>query len=107
MNPSIHSTSASSARYAAIPEMTLNSLMLYVNEGVPTGSFLRSVLSNDLFGAFERADQPNRDAIGLLVTYIYNEIPSCCWGSREHYHSWLERKRNERETAIERAEPTV
>lgn len=99
MNPSIHSTSASSARYSAIPEMTLNSLMLYVNEGVPTGSFLRSVLSNDLFGAFERADKENRDAIGLLVTYIYNEIPSECWGTREHYHSWLERKRNEREAA--------
>lgn len=95
--PSIHSTAASSARYAAIPEMTLNSLSLYVNEGVPTGSFLRSVLSNDLFGAFERADQGNRDAIGLLVTYIYNEIPAECWGTREHYHSWLERKRNERE----------
>lgn len=97
--PSIHSTSASSARYSAIPEMTLRSLALYVNEGVPTGSFLRSVLSNDLFGAFERADQENRDAIGLLVTYIYNEIPSCCWGSRELYHQWLDRKRNERETA--------
>ena len=94
---SIHTTPASSARYSAIPEMTLQSLTLYVNEGVPTGSVLRSVLSNDLFGAFERADQPNRDAIGLLVTYIYNEIPSCCWGSRELYHQWLDRKRNERE----------
>lgn len=95
--PSIHSTSASSARYAAIPEMTLNSLSLYVNEGVPTGSFLRSVLSNDLFGAFERADQENRNAIGLLVTYIYNEIPSGCWGSREIYHAWLKQKHDERE----------
>lgn len=97
--PSIHSTSASSARYAAIPEMTLAALTRYVNDGVPTGSFLRSVLSNDLFGAFERADQPNRDAIGLLVTYIYNEIPSECWGTREHYHAWLDRKRAEREAA--------
>lgn len=97
--PSIHSTSASSARYAAIPEMTLQSLRLYVDEGVPTGSFLRSVLSNDLFGAFERADQGNRDAIGLLVTYIYNEIPSECWGTREHYHQWLDRKRAQREAA--------
>lgn len=99
MNPSIHSTSPSSARYSAIPEMTLHSLSLYVNEGVPTGSFLRSVLSNDLFGAFERADQQNRDVIGLLVMYIYNEIPSECWGTRKHYHAWLDRKRAEREAA--------
>lgn len=98
--PSIHSTAASSARYAAIPELTLRSLMLYVNDGVPTGSFLRSVLSNDLFGAFERADQQNRDTIGLLVTYIYNEIPAECWGTREHYHQWLDRKRAEREAAM-------
>jgi hypothetical protein len=74
-------------------------LTRYVNEGVPTGSFLRSVLSNDLFGAFERADRENRDSIGLLVTYIYNEIPTSCWGTREIYHAWLERKRAEREAA--------
>lgn len=98
LTPSIHTTSASSARYAAIPEMTMQSLTLYVNEGVPTGSFLRSVLSNDMFGAFGRADQSNRDAIGLLVNYIYNEIPSGCWGTREIYHAWLKQKYDERET---------
>lgn len=83
----------------SIPEHTLASLQRYATEGVPTGSFLRSVLSNDLFGAFSRADLENQRAIGAIVTYVYNEMPSGCWGSREIYHRWIELKRAEREAA--------
>lgn len=58
------------------------SLKLYVEHKVPTGSFLEAVLSNDLFDAVGRADSANIKQIDEIVKYIFNELPSNCWGNR-------------------------
>jgi hypothetical protein len=75
-----------------IPPRTLESLRRYADFGVPTGSFLRAVLCNDLFGTYDRADNENRAAIGAILQYVYNEMPANCWGSREVYHQWMATK---------------
>lgn len=61
------------------------SLKLYVKNKIPTGGFLRSVLENDLFGAVGRADLENKKRIPEICQYIYNEIPSICWGSKKMF----------------------
>jgi len=72
-----------------VPKHTLSALSHYVNLGIPTGGFLRSVLSNDLMGSFARADDFNLKAMKEIVSYIYNELPSNCHGSADRYLDWL------------------
>jgi hypothetical protein len=63
----------------------------YVAERVPTGSFIRAVLENNLREAFGRADDDNRADLFEIVCYCYNDIPAGCWGSPERVRRWLER----------------
>ncbi len=56
---------------------------------VPTGDFLRAVLSNDLREAIGRADDGNLDALIHIVAYCYNDIPGHCWGTPEAVEGWL------------------
>jgi predicted nucleotidyltransferase len=76
----------------------IESIKRYVDHGVPTGDFLRAVLSNDLMSAMGRADIYNRACLFEIATYIYNTVPADAWGSREKYKAWIDRKANERET---------
>ena len=81
-----------------MPDYTKDSLLRYANSGIPTGGFLYYVLSNDLFGAIGRADENNIMALHDICSYIYNKMPSTCWGSREIVGEWLERFRSKRES---------
>ena len=64
-----------------IPTKIKEAIDRYVQERIPPGGFLQSVLGNNLIGAFGGADDENRKALFDIVSYIYNEIPSNCWGS--------------------------
>jgi hypothetical protein len=61
----------------------------YVQARIPTGSFLKAVLSNDLKEACARADYLNQHLLFEIVAYLYNEVPSKCWGSPEKVQAWL------------------
>lgn len=80
-----------------MPRRTFESIQRYVQYGVPTGDFLKAVLSNDLFGAFDRADEENWECLGDICRYIYNHIPSNAWRSIEKINNWLLHKLEERE----------
>lgn len=60
------------------------------------GDFVRSVLANDLKGAFARADMFNRAALLDIVSYVYMKIPYNCHGSYEIVDAWIENKKLER-----------
>jgi hypothetical protein len=47
-------------------------------------------LTNDLTGAVSRADFDSLQAIPAIVSYLYNEVPSVCWGSKEKVKAWGE-----------------
>lgn len=68
----------------------IRSLDRYARERIPTGGFLRAVLSNDLRGAFGRADADNRAALADIVSYVYNFLPAACWGSPQAVAAWLQ-----------------
>ena len=74
----------------------------YVNHRIPTGAFLEAVLSNDLKGAFGRADEDNRRDLFEIVSYCYNEIPGDCWGSPERVSAWLKQEDAPAEPSDER-----
>ena len=68
----------------------LDSLQRYVNAGVPLGSFLEAVISNNLRRACEQADDQNIHLIPVYVAWLYNEAPGGCWGSPESYQKWID-----------------
>lgn len=79
--------------YQEVPRGTLNSLILYAQEGVPTGGFLHAVLSNDLRGAVARADKANLQAIKSIVEFVCNQLPQLCHGSPDKVAAWIETAR--------------
>lgn len=72
-----------------IPDNIKESLTAYVEQRRQPGDFLRSVLANDLSGACGRADHKNKLVLCDIVQYIFNDIPSICWGSYEKVEAWL------------------
>jgi hypothetical protein len=72
-----------------IPDYTFEAIQRYVADHIPPGDFLRAVLTNDLMGAMERADDNNREALFEICSFIYSEVPSLCWGSEERVRLWL------------------
>jgi len=79
--------------YDKMPAATLQALERYRDKKVETGGFLRAVLSNDLEQAVTRADKENREALPIIVTWVFNELPSGAWGSYEEYRAWVTREK--------------
>jgi hypothetical protein len=73
----------------SVPVALLDGLELYATRGVPTGDFLRAVLSNDLRMAVGRADDRSLAALREIVMFTYNEMPPLCQGSPERVASWI------------------
>lgn len=65
-------------------------LELYAFDGYPLGDFLTAVVENDLFEAIGRADSYNRATIWQICSFIWNELPSTCWGNPEKVKAHLE-----------------
>jgi len=61
----------------------------YVEHHHRTGGFLQAVLSDKLIEAISRADEQALDNLPHIVAYLWNEVPSGCWGSPEKVQSWL------------------
>ena len=76
-------------------EYIKETLERYVSDRCPTGGFLYAVLCNDLTQACAKADMRNQRMLFDIVTYIYNNIPSICWGSPEKVDAWLAGEDNE------------
>lgn len=73
-----------------LPETLKEGLIAYAEHKCPTGSFLKAVLSNDLFEAIGRADFISRDHLPVIADFIRNQLPRECWGSKEIVEKWLE-----------------
>ena len=80
-----------------VPIHTQKGINNYVCSGVPTGSFLRAVFSNNLFEAFCRADSDNTENMLGIVTFIHNYVPHCCYGDEDTIREWLRLHREEPE----------
>ena len=84
-------------RGATLPESLQESLNAYADTGRPTGGFLEACIDNDLRAAVLHADETSFAAIPAIVGFLYNEMPSGCWGKQGAFSAWVERKHAERE----------
>ena len=71
-----------------VPSHMHGGIKRYTLQGIPPGSFLEALLSNDLMGAFRRADDENQRAMFGWACFLYNHVPSECYGSPEKYRAW-------------------
>ena len=72
-----------------MPAILLAGLKRYYYDKIPTGTFLRAVLENNLSQAILGADSENLKLIYEIVSFIYDELPENCWGSPEKVANWL------------------
>ena|ERR1035437_4752584 len=84
-----------------IPEYMMEGLSNWKLYGIRPGSFLLSVLKNDLRNACENADRENIHNLPTYIAYLYNEAPEGCWGSREKVDRWEVYKLAERKAKEE------
>jgi len=61
----------------------------YINKRTPPSHFLRAVLENNLKEAFGQADMSNRARLFDLTSFMYCEVPTACWGTKERVALWL------------------
>ena len=72
-------------------EAIKESLDRYAKDRIPPGGFLKAVLENDLMSAIARADHMNRQRLPEICKYVFNELSSSIWGSREKVQNHLKR----------------
>lgn len=80
------------ADWTLIPDHMIGGLRRYFENGIRPGEFLTAVLSNDLRGAFERADHINERRVRDYMVFLYNYAPYGSWGSPEQFKAWIDHK---------------
>ena len=74
-----------------LPEYMWGSVERYLSHGISPGGFLTAVLCNDLVEAVSRADDCNVHKLGDWLIFLYNDVPSGCWGTADKFHAWMNR----------------
>lgn len=75
--------------YSRLPEHMRDGMRLYIEKGIPPGSFMTSVLSNDLMGAMGRADHINQNRLFDYCVFLRSHAPIGSFGSPEHVKDWI------------------
>ena len=72
-----------------IPDHMMGAIRRYVDDGLPPGSFLEAVITNNLRDAVAYADATNINLLPEYVRHFYNDEPSGCWGSEANMQEWM------------------
>lgn len=76
-----------------VPAHLHSGLVRYIITGIPTGDFLRAVLSNDLILTACRADDDlTITELRALVRWVNSEAPSKCHGNHNKVQDWIQQK---------------
>lgn len=72
-----------------IKESLRTGLHNYLIHNLHPGSFLTSIIANDLYGAVHSADPTQTiEIIRAVAALLNNEAPADCWGSHEAIARW-------------------
>jgi hypothetical protein len=79
-----------------IPPLVLSTLVNWKERRITrTGSFVQAVLENNFVDAMGRADDESRAALHAIAKYLWNDMPSNCWGSPAKVAAWAQSVRAE------------
>ena len=74
--------------YSKLPHGLRDGMQRYIENGSQVGHFLTAVLSNDLVGAVNRADDKNAKLLPEIARWLWNEAPGNCWGDANRVQEW-------------------
>ena len=75
--------------YTRLPEHMREGMQRYVEHGQRPGKFLNAVLENDLMAALGYADSRNLPRLYDFGSFLYNKVPTACYGSPEKVTAWI------------------
>jgi len=78
--------------YERIPKHMRAGVKRYVEDGIMGGDFLYAVLTNNFVDTCYLADITNKEHLMDWAYFLYNELPSECWGSEEKVEEWIRKK---------------
>ena len=78
--------------YNSIPQSVWDSMVNYVVHHLLPGSFLKSVIENDLMQAILYADDDTIVSMKAIAKFFWNHVPNDCWGNRERFKAHIESK---------------
>ena len=77
-------------KYSILPEHIRAGARRYIEDGTPPGDFLRAAFEDKLVESFKRADETNLQRMFDVASFMYNEVPAPCRGSKEKVENWIE-----------------
>lgn len=83
-----------------LPERFEHAMVGWLRYGQQPGHFLTAVLCNDLREAFSRADDDSVNELPGIMAWLYNWVPSCCWGSVAKVDAWEALPQEERDRVL-------
>lgn len=72
-----------------VPPYMWDGVVRYMVDRQPVGHFLTALFSNDLLGAFSRADAGNIANMHRWAQFLYCYAPNTSYGSAERVSLWL------------------
>lgn len=82
-----------------LPSSMVGALIAYAKHGAPLGGFLTALVENNFINVVSSADSTNSRLLKEYALFLYNELPSPCWGSKEkvkaHYESFYKKDSSE------------
>ena len=75
--------------YTKLPPHMQETARLYIEKGVPGGSFFTALCENNLINAFNRADNINAEAMKAWADFVYWEMPGKAWGDKDAVKNWI------------------
>uniref|UniRef100_A0A6M3K816 Uncharacterized protein n=1 Tax=viral metagenome TaxID=1070528 RepID=A0A6M3K816_9ZZZZ len=87
-----------------VPNYMRESVLNYIEHGIPVGDFLTAIICNNLKESYLCADENNLLNIPAYVNFFYNHAPSTCWGSKEKMDAWIKQKQEERNEELANSE---
>ena len=77
--------------YSGLPENLRAGVRRYIESGVRPGSFLSSVIRNDLRMAVQLGDDDmTLCSLRKITIWFYNHAPPTSYGSAERMKSWID-----------------
>lgn len=86
-------TTPMTPNYTLLPESLREGTRLYIEHGIPLGSFLRAVASNDLSAAALAADPENAQQLANIARWWIDQAPGNCCGSASAVREWVRIRR--------------
>lgn len=73
-----------------VPEHLQDGLKRYIEQGIPTGYGLRTVLTDaPLSRCIPHLDDAALVGLRTVVQFLYNYAPHQCWGSADVVDAWI------------------